>query len=710
MERIKMVHTAIIAVILIIIMLFLGSSKEEGHTQVADKKAHEKVVNTKNKLLHSVEEKSPTIKVEAEHLAAEKLAKEKLAKEKLAKEKAEKENAEAKAKEEAAKKAEAEHLAKEKLAKEKAEKESAEAKAKEEAAKEEATKKAEIIEIVVPKAIEVVTKLKKTTIAVPQTNIVDNNINTTMVEKTISLPTIPTVPNVPVVSTSIAPIALTSSTRSDESSQKELRLKNQLDEVKRLASIGEIQARAYESNTRSKIQSLTSDFRNSENEKSRLEADLNQHISHEKELESQLLKVKEMATIGEKQARAYESNTKKKVTSLEANLTKQIEGKKLLELDLEKNTKHAQELEAQLLKVKEMATIGEKQARAYEANTKKKVTNLEANLTKQIEEKKLLELDLAKYIGHEKVLEENLASHIKQEAVLAEKIATFPNKIDELVSIAAEISKKAEAEFVTLVSQKTTLENNLSRKLNSEMELKSYTTDLENQIEKLKIEKEEAAKKIEEARLAEEKLANEKAEQEAAEAKAKEEAEAAKKAEEARLEAERLAEEKLAKEKAEKEAAEAKAKEEAEVAKKAEEARVEAERLVEEKLAKEKAEKEAESTLMNAFSLTKVAFQTGSTRLTSASKKRLDSAINTIKKYEGYAYKINGHTDSRGKESFNLSLSTKRAEAVKAYLVSKGIDTSILSAQGFGSSQPISSNDSKKGREENRRVVFEIIK
>lgn len=85
-------------------------------------------------------------------------------------------------------------------------------------------------------------------------------------------------------------------------------------------------------------------------------------------------------------------------------------------------------------------------------------------------------------------------------------------------------------------------------------------------------------------------------------------------------------------------------------------------------------------------------------------------AVDTMKNYEGYSYKVQGHTDSSGKESFNLTLSTKRAESVKAYLVSKGIDASILSAKGFGSSQPIASNDTKEGKEKNRRVVFEIIK
>ena len=200
--------------------------------------------------------------------------------------------------------------------------------------------------------------------------------------------------------------------------------------------------------------------------------------------------------------------------------------------------------------------------------------------------------------------------------------------------------------------------------------------NLKAQIEQLNSEKLALEKAKEEA----EKLAKEKAE---AEAKAKEEAE--------RLAKEKAEAEKLAKEKAEEEA----------------NAKAEAERL-----AKEKAEakaKEAKQELEKAFSLTHVEFRTGSAILTKESKKRLDKAVATIKKYEGYRYNIQGHTDNRGKESFNKKLSAKRAKAVKDYLVSQGVDESILSHEGFGSEQPIADNNTKEGREKNRRVVFEII-
>lgn len=66
---------------------------------------------------------------------------------------------------------------------------------------------------------------------------------------------------------------------------------------------------------------------------------------------------------------------------------------------------------------------------------------------------------------------------------------------------------------------------------------------------------------------------------------------------------------------------------------------------------------------------------------------------------------IEGHTDNTGSAEINQSLSEKRAEAVKAYLVSTfGIDASRLEAKGFGASKPVASNDTPEGRQQNRRV------
>ena len=68
-----------------------------------------------------------------------------------------------------------------------------------------------------------------------------------------------------------------------------------------------------------------------------------------------------------------------------------------------------------------------------------------------------------------------------------------------------------------------------------------------------------------------------------------------------------------------------------------------------------------------------------------------------------------GHTDSIGTEAYNLKLSERRAQAVKAYLVSKGIDASRIYTEGKGEAQPIASNKTAEGRAKNRRVDIEVV-
>lgn len=71
---------------------------------------------------------------------------------------------------------------------------------------------------------------------------------------------------------------------------------------------------------------------------------------------------------------------------------------------------------------------------------------------------------------------------------------------------------------------------------------------------------------------------------------------------------------------------------------------------------------------------------------------------------------IEGHASDEGEEQHNLLLSKARAEAVRAYLINKGVAAERLSATGFGESRPLVSNDSPEGREKNRRVEFNITK
>jgi outer membrane protein OmpA-like peptidoglycan-associated protein len=71
---------------------------------------------------------------------------------------------------------------------------------------------------------------------------------------------------------------------------------------------------------------------------------------------------------------------------------------------------------------------------------------------------------------------------------------------------------------------------------------------------------------------------------------------------------------------------------------------------------------------------------------------------------------VEGHTDAVGSAASNRKLSTERAEAVRTYLVKQGIAKGRLVAKGFGPDKPVASNDDDAGREQNRRVEFNILK
>jgi len=71
--------------------------------------------------------------------------------------------------------------------------------------------------------------------------------------------------------------------------------------------------------------------------------------------------------------------------------------------------------------------------------------------------------------------------------------------------------------------------------------------------------------------------------------------------------------------------------------------------------------------------------------------------------------RIEGHTDSDGKDAYNKKLSQQRADSVKAFLVTAGIDETKLEAVGYGEERPIADNTSDEGKEKNRRVEFNVV-
>jgi len=104
--------------------------------------------------------------------------------------------------------------------------------------------------------------------------------------------------------------------------------------------------------------------------------------------------------------------------------------------------------------------------------------------------------------------------------------------------------------------------------------------------------------------------------------------------------------------------------------------------------------------------LNNVNFDFNSAQLTSESETILEQAVTVLKQNTGVSVNIEGHTDSRGAESYNQQLSEKRAASVRDYLISRGVDASNLNSVGKGENSPLASNDTKDGRSKNRRVEF----
>ena len=106
-----------------------------------------------------------------------------------------------------------------------------------------------------------------------------------------------------------------------------------------------------------------------------------------------------------------------------------------------------------------------------------------------------------------------------------------------------------------------------------------------------------------------------------------------------------------------------------------------------------------------AFTTSNILFASGSDNIQPSSFSILDEIVGVIKS-DNSNFQIIGHTDSDGDANANLSLSKRRAESVKNYLVSKGVSETRLQTDGKGESQPVASNSTSEGKAQNRRVEF----
>jgi outer membrane protein OmpA-like peptidoglycan-associated protein len=105
-----------------------------------------------------------------------------------------------------------------------------------------------------------------------------------------------------------------------------------------------------------------------------------------------------------------------------------------------------------------------------------------------------------------------------------------------------------------------------------------------------------------------------------------------------------------------------------------------------------------------------IEFDTGKSTIRSSSEPILNGVFQAMMENPEVVAMISGHTDNVGKKNGNMKLSQARADAVKSWLVMKGIDSRRLITKGYGPERPIADNKTEEGRQKNRRIEFERIK
>ena len=117
-----------------------------------------------------------------------------------------------------------------------------------------------------------------------------------------------------------------------------------------------------------------------------------------------------------------------------------------------------------------------------------------------------------------------------------------------------------------------------------------------------------------------------------------------------------------------------------------------------------------EFELPKQYKLDNVYFESGKATITIASYKELDELVEYLKAKKKLVIEIAGHTDNVGTPEGNLKLSQDRSNAVRDYIVKKGIPTARLIPKGYGDTQPLASNDTDAGKQRNRRTEVRVVK
>ena len=102
-------------------------------------------------------------------------------------------------------------------------------------------------------------------------------------------------------------------------------------------------------------------------------------------------------------------------------------------------------------------------------------------------------------------------------------------------------------------------------------------------------------------------------------------------------------------------------------------------------------------------------FDSGKSVLKPEAKAKMDDLVGKTKGINLEVIIAVGHTDSVGTDAYNQALSVRRSEAVKSYLIGKGVDKNRVYTEGKGEKQPVADNKTAEGRAKNRRVEIEVV-